>query len=524
MIERLSRAADRFSTNLEYDKTWWLLAFSTAYLIITLLNAAVKPMWFDEFFTFYISQLPRAEDIWSVLARGMEAHPPLHYFLTRASHTILGFGHVATRMPEILGFFTMCLCLFAFLARRIPAVYAAAGMVFPLITGFYQYAFEARPYAIVLGCSGIALVAWQGATEGHYRKLSLAALTLSLAAALSSHYYGVLVIVVIALGELAKCLATKRLDAPIWISMAASGIPGLFYLPLIGSANSAFLSTVAASPDFWSKPTVSRLMDFYPAALAPALGPIVIFLAGAAIAIVASPADKARPGSVLKRPPLHEIVAAIGFVAIPIFVAILATLSTGYFMDRYAIAAIVGCSILFSFFAHEFGRGRGDAGAALLALLFGWFVISEVSTKFQYRENRGPAEIDIWNPTKVEPVLPIAIANPLKFIQLSYYGPTDISSKLVYLSDPPTAVKYPDFVPELALLSLKNWASVSVQDYAKFVESQREFWVYYSSYPQAEWLITKLAQDGKKIELRFQNGPDLLFHVSEGRSVGLDLK
>src|SRR5262249_59636705 len=83
----------------------------------------------------------------------------------------------------------MSLCLFRFVWKRSSALYGFAAMLFPLVTAAYDYGYEARPYGVVLGFSGLSLVFWQSATDGHYRKISLVALGLALAAAVLTHYY-----------------------------------------------------------------------------------------------------------------------------------------------------------------------------------------------------------------------------------------------------------------------------------------------------------------------------------------------
>jgi hypothetical protein len=45
-------------------------------------------------------------------------------------------------------------------------------MLFPLITNAYPYAYEARPYGLLLGFCGLSLLCWQSAAEGQSRLLS----------------------------------------------------------------------------------------------------------------------------------------------------------------------------------------------------------------------------------------------------------------------------------------------------------------------------------------------------------------
>src|ERR1017187_2720902 len=71
----------------------------------------------------------------------------------------------AIRFPELIGFLAASLCLFHFIRRRTNALYGLVGMLACGITGAYPFAYEARPYGLVLGFCGLALVCWQAATE-----------------------------------------------------------------------------------------------------------------------------------------------------------------------------------------------------------------------------------------------------------------------------------------------------------------------------------------------------------------------
>src|SRR5262249_18522328 len=148
------------------------------------------------------------------------------------------------------------LCLFRFVSRRSTIVYGIAAMLFPLSTGAYYYAFEARPYGLVLGLAGLAMICWQSLAEGEGRALPLAGLALSLAAAVSCHYYAVLVLIPFVCGEAARTLSRRRLDLPVWAAMAASLVPLLIFFPLIARARSY-------SKVFWSQPSWGDIPGFY---------------------------------------------------------------------------------------------------------------------------------------------------------------------------------------------------------------------------------------------------------------------
>jgi hypothetical protein len=189
-------------------------------------------------------------------------------------------------------------------------------------------------------------------------------------------------------------------------------------------------------------------------------------------------------------------------------------LFTGYYMDRYALSAVIGCAILFGFTASRALR-KPTSGLLLAALLAGGFAIVQ-----RYPGGGIPSGRDSHSPaeqllaTAANSTLPIAVANPLAFTQMAYYGTPQLASRLVYLSNPQIVVQYPDFVPELALRSLREWAPLRVEEYRPFLAAHARFWLYCTSISRLEWLPDQLLKDGRSVRLRGRQGDLMLFEIS----------
>ena len=159
----------------------------------------------------------------------LEQMPPTFHILSRMFLRVFGVNPLALRLPEILGVGVMSLCLFVIVSRRSSAVYGLVAMVLPARHARLYYATEARPYGLVLGCAALSLC-WQSVADDR-RRLSLSlGLTASLAAALASHYYAVLIFVPLAAGEVARTIVRRRLDPWVWLAFAhgydsALGVP-----------------------------------------------------------------------------------------------------------------------------------------------------------------------------------------------------------------------------------------------------------------------------------------------------------
>ena len=149
---------------------------------------------------------------------------------------------------------------------------------------------------------------------------------------------------------------------------------------------------------------------------------------------------------------------------------------------------------------------------ALAVSLFGWFLVNGVHKPSTVKTLKAPQIAGLGSNE------PVVVSDPLEFIKLFHYGPREFVSRMHYLSDVPTAVKMPDFVPELALDELKKWMPVPVEEYKSFVAMHDRFAVYNSSEPTLEWLVAKLVADGERVDLVSQNGGVQIFQVSTSRA------
>jgi hypothetical protein len=508
-LQHLDRIAEALKDHCERKKLPLLCGFSILYLLSTGLLASQKLMWNDELFTFYISGLPAVSDIWSALLTGGEQIPPFFHIITRISLFLFGVNELAIRLPEVVGFWVMCLCLFRFVAKRSSALYGFVAMLFPLVTKAYYYAYEARPYAIVLGLAGLSLVCWQSAAEGRCRKLSLIGLAISLAAAVSNHYYAVLLYLPLFVGEAARSIFLRRLDLPIWVASGSGMIPLLLFAPLIQQARTH-------SAIFWTQPHWGKMVDFYYSLLSPALLPLVAMLVLAAVYSTTNPTDAvSRSEERRATPPSYEIASALGFIAIPVVGVILAIFVTGAVTSRYVLPSVIGFSILVAFAAYRSLDGRAIMGASLLVLLFSGFVLLEVRN-FQTIVQASSAQAKTYEflRSNNKNELPIVASDPHTFMTLTHYAPRDIASRVVYLADPQASLRYLGHSSvDQAMADLKPWFRLRVEEYSSYVASQQQFLVY-GSIGWLNWLVAELTATNRRIELKGRDKENLLFLVS----------
>src|ERR1700733_12739861 len=134
------------------------------FYIVLIAYANRRHLWHDELYTFYIAQASSLSDLWQDLR--LDLNPPLSYLLARAAMRVAGKTGFAVRLPSMVGFFAGSLCLYALVGRRLQATgYGLLAVLVFWSTPAFYFATEARPYALVLGFFGLAMLAWWRAIE-----------------------------------------------------------------------------------------------------------------------------------------------------------------------------------------------------------------------------------------------------------------------------------------------------------------------------------------------------------------------
>ena len=476
----------------------WFVLIGLLYLIATALNA-VRKFWFDELFTFYIARLPNMATVWKALMDGADLNPPLFFAATKGAMAVFGPGEYAVRIPAMLGFFVLCSGLYVFVSNRAGASFGFVAMLFPMVTGAFIYATEARAYGMMLGCCGVALVAWQRANDVARRTGWLVLLAVSLTAALLTHCYAVLMLVPFGIGALVRDYYRRKIDWGIWFCLVIPSLAVCSYLPLLGAAKSIAVDNSVFRPELFS------LSRFYEFLLAPAIWPL---FAGAVIVAFAAERIGRKEGGVF---PTHEMAAAFGFLLVPLFAILLAVFVSRIFMLRYGLGAVIGVSILVSAGSSAFTRRSKSVGAALVLLLASWF--AGTTAVWVATQVAAPLEESLLGKVPFErlrPELPVVISSGLLFLEMDHYSTSAVASRLNYLMDEEISRKKTGSdVFDKGFLISKRWFPIrgNLQDYHSFLAAHPKFLLYgYSSF-DLDWLIPKLIEDGATMTYLGQQGP-----------------
>jgi Dolichyl-phosphate-mannose-protein mannosyltransferase len=371
LINRLESSLEK----LERKKWLLFLSFLTLYFTGFCLIAAKAHVTNDELYTIYIARLPSLQAVWKGLATGVEQTPPLIHLITRADFALLGTSPLSVRLPEMLGFLVMCVCLFHFVSKRSSAFYGFIAMLFPLMTHAFVYVFFARAYALVLGFSALALLCWDWAIENRHRMLALVGLWASLAAGVSSHYYAVLSLFPLGLGELVRTIRRKKIDVGVWLAFGLSLFPLLLFFPLIESARKF-------APHFWAKPHWSSMAYYYPLFLLfkSTVPLLAIFLVVAIYTAFLRPNAWAGPPRARLCIPFYEWAMILGFLLIPAVGVVLSKTVVGAYSDRCALSAVIGLSIAIALGLYSALDTRLTPALCLGLLLCAFLMVKQVYT------------------------------------------------------------------------------------------------------------------------------------------------
>jgi uncharacterized membrane protein len=189
----------------------------TARFAISMIRYSRRPLWFDELFTYFLSRLNHPADM--LRAIPADGQPPLSYLLANACLRLTSNAELAVRIPSIAGFIGAMLAVYFFIRRRLGAVPALFVMLVTATSSMAYYATEARPYALMLGFTGLTLVSWQAATSGKRRWIPLAGMAVGIAGAVASHHYGIFHVgLPLICGEAYRLIQRRKLDWPVYFA------------------------------------------------------------------------------------------------------------------------------------------------------------------------------------------------------------------------------------------------------------------------------------------------------------------
>lgn len=459
-------------------------------LVRSVFTAASTPFWYDEICTWIVAKQSSVSGIYDALRHAADSNPPVFYLIERLSALLVKNEHIAFRLPSILGFAVVLLCVFLVVKTRSNSTVALVCTTAIFITTLYEpYATEARPYSLVAACIAFGLVCYQRAPAIGW--ICLMGLSLALAECL--HYYAVLSIVPFFAAEGTLLLRTRQFRWMVWLALGCSFVPLAVFWPLLAH----FKAYYGAHP--WAPPSMANITPIYgwffhtstPIGIGiAAASSVFILIAFTSPRILSTPAANTPP---------HELVLVLVFLALP-FIAFVATkIAHGTMINRYVLSSVLGILMACGYLLQWLGR-RGVA-------LFAVFLLSILA--FQERsfwKVHGGHLAGVHSPTEdLERILsgltsyrdlPVVISDGLDYLPIAHYSTPEQTRRFASLVDPAASVTYQgsDNVDK-ALLAQSAYSPLQVYGFPDFVSQHRRFLLYSRGGP-FDWWPARLVREG----------------------------
>jgi len=355
------------------------LAFLALTATISLLWSCSRLILWDEFFVLWtdsvssIGEIVHIERTWPLYA-----DPLAYHLMAHAAIRLFGAGAFAIRIPSLLGFLLMQICLFFFVRRIAGERAGVAALALPAISGWLFYSQEGRSYGLLLGLFGLAIVSWQTATRYETKRaFALIVLAVAIALALNTHYFGVLLLIPLTAAEFFRIFERRRLDLPVLASIGAGSAGILFVVPFMRAAmefranhlrhgnvrlqtvGSAFVNLLTCVPQ--EERTEAILLAIIAISALAVLWGFLRLLRARAIQL-----------------PACEAVLLIALCALPFFGYLLASLTSHTFEPRFVVGSLFGTAALLAISLSPAFRREPAWNDALLLLFLSLGVLGVV--------------------------------------------------------------------------------------------------------------------------------------------------
>jgi hypothetical protein len=241
----------------------------------------------------------------------------------------------------------------------------------------FWYTEQVRPYGLLLGLFGLAMLSWQTAVRREaQRTWALVVLALTIAVAINTHYYGVLLLVPLCAAELVRARQGRRLDIPVLLSMGAGMAGVVFLLPFLkGAAGFRSHYQTEAVPHQVITQSYNFILLGHSAFSTHTNHLLAIGLAFLTVLVLGSCVRQMR-GKTINLPDA-ELVFLIALAALPFFGFLLGFV-THAMEQRYVLGSVIGIAALLAIALAPFLR-NGAIGRIALLLLFATFAYNGIT-------------------------------------------------------------------------------------------------------------------------------------------------
>ena len=521
----MASEADTFwQRNKERLLTSAVLLCAVYSIIRNVAKAAHRPFWFDELCTWILAHQPNLSSLWKALTHAADSHPPPFYLIEKFFSHIVSNDQIAFRMPSILGFCCVVWCLFIWLKRRHDTTVAFFACLIPFLTALYAtYATEARGYALVSACLSIALVAYQHAPATRWMVL----LGFSLAIAESSHFYAIFMMSPFYFAEAVFLLKTKSFRWPVWIALVCGIVPFIAFWPILSGIKGYY------SEHAWMHPTIfgtlraySWVVGIYPNASDSSFlsQAVWLLLTTGALVLALLFVYRSLRSVPETDPHFHESVLIAGFLLLPIVLYVVIKVTHGVLSARDPLPVMIGIVL-------AAGRGLSRLSKKSMVLIGVLLCASIASQEAAFWMSfYGNYQLGFIQPRPVQDLvakaghadLPVVVSDGHDYLESDHYATQAWKQRMTFLADPSGAMAFgrTDF-NDKELLSLRNFATLRVFEYAKFRDSYSQFLLYSNPTPEnnPDWFVLRLLSDGWSLQKVATDGNASVYLAKSVRDV-----
>ena len=467
------------------------------FLFIVIVESQNKLMWHDELFTYYIAQAPNLSTLIHQ-TRTVDLNPPLSYLLVRGLFHLLPPNATVIRIPSMAGFVLCMWCVYSFLVRKINTVWGIVGVVLLATGTAYTYAFEARPYGLMLGFVGLAFVGWQRATDDREKSLlGLFLLVLGGLGALLSHVFALFAWMILILAELVRVRMCRRPDWNVLLALLLPLIAVVTYIPLLRTHAISYYPSAFQPKQF-------TIIAYYILTLAqPAFS--VVYMMIFTMVFVKRRTFKPHGKLPLSTP---ERVALYGFLAVPAILMLYLMHAHAAFFFRYGIVANFSIAVLVAVFSGWFAQGSRTVAWLTALVLILWSPLPSAIVTYALHPSR--LSLSIRKPGTCEACgladrlaakLPFVDASGLTYMEMDNREDNGFLSRVYYLTDPSASVQYALANIFRGMQSLKDAFPIraNVEPCSAFVRQHPTFLVWEPATIPKDWLLKKLKADGANL-------------------------
>jgi hypothetical protein len=452
------------------------VATSLVYVYAAVSVAARSHLWMDEVLAVLISREPSVPALIADWWHGSDFSPPTYHLLLHALFRAVGQGddRLVWRLPSIAAIYGAGLCIYAMLSSRVGRLVALFAFATVLSSSLFEFAVQARPYALLALGLAAALLIWSGYDASRRPRLRAGALWLILALCLGLHFYGLTVVSTVGVAELIWAVSRRQIRFPLWLALVLTAPVEIGLAPVFLHM-ARFNAADNLAPSFYGKPSLGVFLYSLAEALVGRVNQTPVFLCSTALILAAAvlgvrtarAKTDDRPQELRSEPqPLTIILLAV--LALPFVTFLLSLLVTRSFAARY----IAGFGLLPAMALALMLGQAVDRRVIALALV----VVADFALIGRTRAHDPlPGIASLVAASRSD--TPIVVGEGLLYIELIENLRPELRPRLLYLRTPRDSLNAdPTNEHEVVRLS-EIHSNYHVESFERFMTQRSEFYV-----------------------------------------------